>query len=486
MKHIFKQTSSIVVGLLMCTACNNWLDIQPSDRIAEDRVFSQVSGYWGALNGVYTELLSSNLYGGFLTVQGVEVMAQRYNVSQNQETFYNLSQYAFTQEQVKLRLESYWNEAYKQILECNNILENAEVRHGEVLNDKQYNLIRAEALALRGFLHFDLLRMFGPLPTQLDSKAIPYKETISVSAPGMLTGNEVIEKVLTDLAEAESILKNWDPAVSEGMLMAVNDDDHDNDGNTYRFRGLRLNYYAVVALKARVYLWAGNKTEALKYAKMIIENPEAETLYPAVTRAAATDYSNPDRSFSSEVLFSLLNENKEDLYNTYFNSSNASSSNKLIPAAQRVQNLFGDDALSDYRYNWWEASNGIGETNLLMNVRLRKIADTDLVYGKLMPLIRVSEMYLIAAECATEEQTQYDYLNAHRLRRGNQVQVTTGLEGELAKEYSKEFLCEGQLWFYYKRTNTAKIQSGSSNTNITMSNAKYVPNLPDSEIKYRN
>ena len=71
----------------------------------------------------------------------------------------------------------------------------------------------------------------------------------------MLTGNEVIEKVLTDLAEAESILKNWDPAVSEGMLMAVNDDDHDNDGNTYRFRGLRLNYYAVVALKARVYLW---------------------------------------------------------------------------------------------------------------------------------------------------------------------------------------------------------------------------------------
>ena len=75
MKHIFKQTSSIVVGLLMCTACNNWLDIQPSDRIAEDRVFSQVSGFWGALNGVYTELLSSNLYGGFLTVQGVEVLS---------------------------------------------------------------------------------------------------------------------------------------------------------------------------------------------------------------------------------------------------------------------------------------------------------------------------------------------------------------------------------------------------------------------------
>ena len=50
-------------------------------------MFSEVSGFWGALNGVYTELLSSNLYGGFLTVHGVEVMAQRYNVSQSQTMF---------------------------------------------------------------------------------------------------------------------------------------------------------------------------------------------------------------------------------------------------------------------------------------------------------------------------------------------------------------------------------------------------------------
>lgn len=90
MKQIFKYTSSIVAGLLLCTACNNWLDIQPSDRIAEERVFSRVSGFWGALNGVYTEMLSPNLYGAFMTVHGVEIMAQRYNVSQDQDLFYNL------------------------------------------------------------------------------------------------------------------------------------------------------------------------------------------------------------------------------------------------------------------------------------------------------------------------------------------------------------------------------------------------------------
>ena len=487
MKYIFKQTSKLLVGLLLCTGCNNWLDIQPSDRIAEERVFSEVSGFWGALNGVYTELLSSNLYGGFLTVHGVEVMAQRYNVSQSQTMFYNLSQYNYTQDNIKSMLESYWNEAYKQILGCNNILVNAEERHGDVLNDKQYNLVKAEALALRAFLHFDLLRMFGPVPTNLDATAIPYKTTTAVSATELLSASEVIEKVLEDLTEAENILKEWDPVVSEGLLRSVNENDRDNDGNTYRFRGLRLNYYAVVALKARVYLWADNKPEALKYAKMIIENPEADNLYPSVTRTAATDYSNPDRAFSSEVLFSLLNENRKNLYDSYFNSSNANSTYKLIPAANRVDNLFGDnDKLSDYRYYWWGTSNTPGESETLMNVRFEEISDGDLVYGKLMPLIHVSEMYLIAAEAAETEQEQYGYLNAHRLRRGNPVEVSAGLSNELAKEYAKEFLCEGQLWFYYKRTNTAQIQSGSSNSNVTMSNTRYVPSLPDSEMKYRN
>nr|WP_306448099.1 RagB/SusD family nutrient uptake outer membrane protein [Odoribacter splanchnicus] len=485
MKKIFKKTSSIVVGLLMCTACNDWLDVQPSDRIAEKRVFSQVSGFWGALNGVYTELLSPNLYGGFMTTLGVEIMAQRYNVTTNHTTFYDLANQNYNADVAKSQLQNYWNEAYKQILDCNNLLKNAEERRGEVLNDKQYSLIKAEAKALRAFLHFDLLRMFGPMTANLDAEAIPYRETTTMTTSALMSGNDVIQKILKDLTEAEDILIEWDPVVNEGMLMSANDNDHDNDGNIYRFRGLRMNYYAVVALKARVYLWANMRTEALQYAKKIIENPNADDLYPAITRAAATDYSNPDRSFSSEVLFSLLYEKKEDLYNTYFNSSNASSSNKLIPFNQRVDNLFGDDRLTDYRYNWWEASNGIGETNLLMNVRLREISNTDLVYGKLMPLIRVSEMYLIAAECATDE-LKYDYLNAHRLRRGNQVEVAEELESELAKEYSKEFLCEGQLWFFYKRTNAARIQAGGSNSFLNMSSYYYIPNLPDSEIKYRN
>ena len=39
--------------------------------------------------------------------------------------------------------------------------------------------------------------------------------------------------------------------------------------NYYTYRTQRLNYYAVKALKARVYLWADNKAEAYREAKAV-------------------------------------------------------------------------------------------------------------------------------------------------------------------------------------------------------------------------
>ena len=99
----------------------------------------------------------------------------------------------------------FWDAFNTIINSSTKLLAVLEGMSDNLFTDGRKTTMMGEIRFLRGWYMFDLLRMFGPLPTQLDSKAIPYKETISVSAPGMLTGNEVIEKVLTDLAEAESI-----------------------------------------------------------------------------------------------------------------------------------------------------------------------------------------------------------------------------------------------------------------------------------------
>ena len=473
----------IAIGLAgLLTACDNWLDVKPADRVTEEQVFTSESGFWGALNGVYTEFLSTDLYGGALGHEMVEIMAQRYNIGSTHKNYSQILNYTYSSDYAKQRLQSCWEAAYKLILDCNSILENTD-EHREVLDDKAYHVIRGEVLALRAFLHFDMLRLFGPMNAgHSEEAAIPYNEKVSISASELLPANQVIEKVLNDLTQAEDLLKEYDPVVTSGLLMAV--DENGVEANTYRFRGLRLNYYAVLALKARVYLYADRKTEALTYAKMLIEEPKREEYFPFVAFDNVTNGQNPDRIFSSEVLFALLSDNRNTIYTNYFDSENAS--NKLIPRENVIETLFGEERVSDYRYKWWQTSPVAGESNLLMNIKYKGITNTDLVYGKLMALIRLSEMYLIAAECETDESLGYGWLNTFRRQRGLALEISDKLQEHLTDEYNKEFLNEGQLFFYYKRLGVATLKSGSTGINVQMSEATYVPPLPESEEKYRN
>ena len=82
-------------------------------------------------------------------------------------------------------------------------------------------------------------------------------------------------------------------------------------------------------------------------------------------------------------------------------------------------------------------------------------------------MIRVSEMYYIAAECEPNPAQALKYLETVRQHRGLSdmpLDASADLQSEIANEYRKEFLGEGQLWYYFKRTNSASIPNGWSFT----------------------
>lgn len=56
-----------------------------------------------------------------------------------------------------------------------------------------------------------------------------------------------------------------------------------------------MNYYAVCALKARVYLWIGNKAKALEYAKLVIDaaTPEGARLSAWVPGTTVPEVTRP-------------------------------------------------------------------------------------------------------------------------------------------------------------------------------------------------
>ena len=119
-----------------------------------------------------------------------------------------------------------------------------------------------------------------------------------------------------------------------------------------------------------------------------------------------------------------------------------------------------DNDTDDYRYlSWFQA--GTGE--LVDNRYLTKYyesSSTDSYYQNKMPLIKISEMYLIVSECDYRDTGNgLDALNELRLARNANTYETqpTDYYTELIREYRREFIGEGQLFFLYKRLNRTSI-----------------------------
>ncbi len=101
-----------------------------------------------------------------------------------------------------------------------------------------------------------------------------------------------------------------------------------------------------------------------------------------------------------------------------------------------------------------------------------------------IPLLKISEIYYIAAECEPNAADGITLLNIVRANRGLLPLTTTvNISTELQKEYQKDLFGEGQLFYYYKRRNVTSVANGSSTSgNVTIN---YNVPLPDSESIYR-
>ncbi|MEI3422212.1 MAG: RagB/SusD family nutrient uptake outer membrane protein [Butyricimonas faecihominis] len=318
----------IGVVLVCGVGCSDFLDVQPKDKQSEEQLFSTRGGFYTAVNGIYNKMASTALYGKNLSYELVDVISKRYAPLQSNTYLTALSTFDYTEASVQTGLSNTWTAAYNTILNCNVVLDNLEKSDG-VLLPAEYRMLKGEMLALRAFLHFDMLRLFGPVyKLHPEMESIPYNESSRVSALPLLTADSVLhEKILRDLDEAERILVDSDPVI-EGGRMASQEGDED----VYlRYRQLRMNYYAVLALKARVYLYAGEEAKALAVARELLTDSKVDEYFPAVDpNKLLANQDNPDRVFSTEVLAGIYVKDRADIHTTYFSSEQAGT-NYLHP-----------------------------------------------------------------------------------------------------------------------------------------------------------
>ena len=240
-------------------------------------------------------------------------------------------------------------------------------------------------------------------------------------------------------------------------------------------RNFHLNYYAVQGLKARICLYAKDMASAYSAANEVIGAQQQKGLFPWVKTAdiTTTEANLRDRTFSSEHLFAFNTTKLEEYIKGYFREASLPLMERLMPGE-----LYEAD---DYRTALYETYSGFANV-------LTKFWQMDKAYvqgqGNVtpkrnrMPGIRIAEMYYIAAEALKESNIgdALEMLNTLRVHRGLMKLENLDknqLQEELGREYYREFIGEGQVFFYHKRMNTSIIATA---------NAVYVLPMPEDEI----
>lgn len=456
-------------AVLMTASCKKFLQLQPEGAYTEGQVFDNEMAVQQALNGLYINMASNSLYGATLTQTYIESMAHNFKPPAGTLRPYSqLLQYQYNNPDIRNLFETVWSEGYSTIMSANLFMTKIEgsIANG-VVSAAKANLMKGEALAVRAFLHFDLLRLFGPVPgVGTNQTAIPYYTAADAKAEPILNAAEVVNRIITDLIAAEALLEA-DPIKMTGV---------DRQPDFYSgHRNQRLNYFAVKALKARVYLWSGQKELANAEAKSVLE--KGEQFFPWLPFTSVIGTATPDRVFSTELVFALYNPQLHRNHMDYFSASLVESL-LLYPETVNLRNTYENND-NDYRY----ASSWRQTTKAFRTFFKYEEIQAPISWRFLQPMIRKSELYYILAETDTDAATALGYLNSVRANRGlAALAPDTDLQNEIRKEYSKEFYGEGQLFYYYKRKNTATIPNAVPPGTVAPS---YIVPLPLSETTPR-
>lgn len=512
MKTINKVKSIFAASLLAVSvsSCADWLEVKMEDKVMENVLFSDYRGFMTALNGVYLKM--NDVYAKTLTTGPVDVMAQYYNVTENNNHSLRLyATYAYNDVSLETAFASVWSNMYSLLANLNVVIEHTETANP--LTETQLGIIRGESLALRAFFHFDLMRLYGPIyPENPTMVTIPYQNSSSRDIQPLLPANEVMTKILADLAEAEKLLYKYDPIITEGVKN-VAAEDNGVLAYDYSYRQLRMNYYAVKALQARVYHWMGDKATAYRIAtEDIIDKITTDKLevFPWATKEQVEAAGKPDCLFSSEVMFSLYNTKRSEVQSAYFSGALRALSNRLtffgngLTGEDSKVGTFYDDA-NDLRVRMWklveplqseiEEAEAAGE-EARSTLALSKFdsfsndatIDGTETYRYMMPLIRLSEIYLIAAECAPDRNEAFRLINVIRHHRlcDEADEMDGEFESVLTYEMAREVIGEGQLFYFYKRRGAESMISGTSASGTTpMVKSNYIVPIPQAELDKR-
>ncbi len=399
----------------MFSACDV-LDVEPYHSIPEDEAITSRADVRSAINGTYASLQSAGYYGRNYLVAG-DLTADNLTWTGTTAGYNQMDNNSILADNVIV--EGMWSSIYRMISRANNVI--AQIPAIEELTEEEAGAFMAEAYFLRALGHFDLVRMFGPVPIR-ETPATPVDEELNVPREPM---EKVYGQIFDDLEYAKGHIRQ---EVTRGLASKA----------------------AVLALQARANLYFHSITgednlldDAAEAATRVIEEfglalePSFATLFndtPNSESIFEVDFSEQDRNRLAEYFFPT-----------------ALSGRREFSPTEKLYDLYHEN---DERR---DASIAL-EADDLYGIKYSDIeTGADNVY-----VLRLAEMYLIRAEALAlqgqETGLARDDLNAVLVRAGLDPADTTDPAAllDLVHETRQlEFAFEGHRWFDLVRSGRA-------------------------------
>lgn len=408
-----KATLILAISLLSFYSCkqDEFLEKEPYDKIITKNVIQNFATFDAAARGVYDTFQDVAYYNGS-TLLMADLMSD--DVRNNAFiTFLDLDAYQVNANDANVK--KVWDKIPKVIAQSSIIIRQAEAFNFGADQEKASKII-GELYIARALAYFDMQRFF----------AQPYNFTTDASHLGVpLIDENLVGKEI--LSPARSTTKQVYDKIEADLLKGISMMG-DNTTSAYYF-----NKNSAKALLAKVYLYMGNWSEANRLATEVI-NTGTYTLVTNANYVASWTLAS-----TTETIFSIANTATD-------NAGNSSMTN-FYKSSRHL-------ATSDL-YNAMDANDVRKKLITVGTLKVTKYAAT--LNDNNIPVIRLSEMYLVQAEAlaemggASNETLALVALNKIRLRAnptaGNFTGTGDALKNEIQNERRKELMFEGNRLF---------------------------------------
>jgi hypothetical protein len=417
----------LLSSVVIASCSKKDLQLDPYNALPTETAFNTQQDFTNALRGMYQGFVTAGSYtGGEYLVLADLIADNMTRVAAGRNTGQNYYFWTYTSEATS----GLWGNGYGIIRRANGILENV----GKLPAGQFRNNAEAEALAVRGFVHFDISRVYSKVFANSNPNSdlgIPYiTGTEFTLLPSRPTLKATYDAVIADLTK------------SFGMINLTN-----ADGG---FNRVRLNKAAVAGFLSRVYLHMHDWQKTADWADSSLKynsNPATLTEFPRIW----TDETEAGVLF--KVRFTEKDNVSVGVQHQQFSSSGYRS--EFVPEFTLWQQYTNNDVRKNA---YFETSNYLGAPyNHIIKYAKRPTGRLNVVDVK---VIRVAEVLISRAEARynlgnfTGALADLNTLMSNRYTGHVPVTLTgADLLAEIHRQRRLELFAEFDRLFFLKRMN---------------------------------